>query len=169
MTGGLFTKTPARGPRPPGRARWTALAAAGALALACGLVCWRSVAAAATDHGEFQVIVNASNPIKAVERSFVTQAFLKKIRRWPSGEAIQPADLHPDSGVRRRFCESVLGRSVEAVRSYWQQMIFSGRDLPPPELGTEDAVVDYVIRKPGAIGYVSPNASLRGARPVAIE
>jgi hypothetical protein len=55
------------------------------------------------------------------------------------------------------------------VRAYWQQRIFSGRDVPPPELDSDQQVVDYVMKYPGAIGYVSGAADLKGARAVQIR
>src|SRR5262249_26268453 len=117
----------------------------------------------------YVVIVHPSNPSTTVERKFVADAFLKKTTRWPHGEAIRPADLAADSPVRRRFTEDVHKRSVAEVRPYWQQIIFSGRDLPPPELGTDEEVVKFVLRYPGAIGYIAGGASLGGARAVVIR
>ena len=46
---------------------------------------------------------------------------------------IRPVDLRPNAATRRLFSERMLRRSVAAVRSYWQQRIFSGRGVPPPE------------------------------------
>ncbi|HXK20700.1 MAG TPA: hypothetical protein VNG33_22975 [Polyangiaceae bacterium] len=117
----------------------------------------------------FRVIVHSSNPQKSVEKTFVADAFLKKVTRWADGEVIRAVDLHADSGVRRRFSEAVLKRTVVAVRSYWQQRIFSGRDVPPPELESEDNVVAFVAKYPGAIGYVSGAAKLVGVRELALE
>ncbi len=68
---------------------------------------------------------------------------------------IRPADLVPGSPARRKFTEEILKRSVEAVRGYWQQRIFSGRDVPPPEVETDEEVVKYVLKYTGAVGYVS--------------
>ena len=59
-------------------------------------------------------------------------------------------------------------RSVAAVKSYWQQMVFSGRGVPPPELDTEAQVVSFVLRNPGSVGYVSVGTSLHGARTLAV-
>jgi hypothetical protein len=55
------------------------------------------------------------------------------------------------------------------VKAYWQQLIFSGRDVPPPELESDDAVVAYVLAHRGSIGYVSGMAELKNARVLAIE
>jgi len=118
---------------------------------------------------EFRLIVHPSNSVSALERSFVADVFLKKATRWGNGEVIRPVDLLPDSAVRRRFSEAVLKRSVGAVRRYWQQRIFSGRDVPPPELESDEAVVAYVARSVGGIGYVSAGAKLSGVKELGLR
>ncbi len=117
----------------------------------------------------YRIIVNPSNPTKSVDRKFLADAFLKKVTRWAHGELIRPVDLNPDSPARNKFSDEVLQRSVAAIKSYWQQLVFSGRDLPPPELDTDEDVVKYVLKHSGAIGYVSGSANLNGARPVTVE
>ena len=118
---------------------------------------------------EFRVIVHPKNPVSQASREFITDAFLKKKTRWADDETIKPVDLKPNSAARRKFSESVLKRSVAAVRSYWQQRIFSGRGVPPPELESDEAVVAYVLKHRGALGYVSSNAKLSEARPIAVK
>jgi ABC-type phosphate transport system substrate-binding protein len=117
----------------------------------------------------YRVIVNSGNASDSLDRRFVAEAFLKKATRWPDGGAILPVDLATDSPARRRFSEEVLGRSVEAVKSYWQQLIFSGRGVPPPELDSEVDVVKYVARHPGGLGYVSGTADIAGVKAVAVR
>jgi ABC-type phosphate transport system substrate-binding protein len=117
----------------------------------------------------YVVIVQHDSPVTGVERQFLEDAFLKRVTRWPGNGSIHPVDLAPTSPVRRMFSEQVLGRSVDEVRAYWQQRIFSGRDLPPAELDTDEQVVIYVASHPGAVGYVSATADLKGARPVALR
>jgi hypothetical protein len=126
-------------------------------------------ASAETPAGPFRVIVNPRNATDAVDRRFLTEAFLKKTTRWRDGAAIRPVDLVSDSPVRRRFTDEVLNRSVAAVKSYWQQAIFAGRDIPPPELESDEAVVRFVLRYPGAVGYVSGAVNLGGARVLRIN
>jgi ABC-type phosphate transport system substrate-binding protein len=125
--------------------------------------------ARATPPAAYVVIVNAENPSTGVSRKFITDAFLKKATRWAHGELIRPVDQTADSAVRRKFSDDVLKRSVAAVRSYWQQLIFAGRDVPPPEVGTDEAVVEFVLKHTGAVGYVSGAAKLGGAKVVNVE
>lgn len=115
------------------------------------------------------VIVHPDNPATRLDRKFVVNAFLKKRTRWGDDVAIRPVDLEPDSAVRRRFSKEVLGRSVQAVRRYWNQQVFSGRGVPPPELDSERDVVEYVTHNRGAIGYVAEGTDLQGAKVVEIR
>jgi len=136
------------------------------LALAILLMALAGPSRAATS---YRVIVNAANSSAAIDRKLLADLFLKKATRWPSGEAARPVDLGPDSSVRRRFSEEVLSRSVGAVKSYWQQLIFSGRAIPPPELDSDEEVVRYVAKYPGAVGYVSGGSELSGVRTVIVK
>lgn len=116
----------------------------------------------------YLIIVHPTNPATTVSRTFLQDAFLKKATRWPHAGSIQPADLKTTSVTRIKFTEEVLGRTVNAVRFYWQQRIFSGRGVPPPELDGDEKVVAYVLEYEGAVGYVSGSAKLNGAKPLAV-
>jgi ABC-type phosphate transport system substrate-binding protein len=117
----------------------------------------------------FVVIVHPRNSDSSADRKFLEDAFLKKVTTWPDGEDIHPADLVADSPVRRRFSEDVLNRSVEAVKAYWQQRIFSGGDVPPPEFESDDEVVRYVAGHEGAVGYVSGAANIGGTKVLGVR
>ncbi len=118
---------------------------------------------------EYLVVVNVKNPASLVGRKFLGEAFLKKTTRWEDGELIRPVDQEPDAAVRRRFTEHVLKRSVTAVRAYWQQVIFAGRGVPPPELPGDRQVLEYVRRHAGAVGYVSGTADTAGLKVLTVR
>ncbi len=134
----------------------------------CALALLVSAASAAAQDGSFRVIVNASNPARSLRSAYVSELFLGKIRRWDHGEAVAPVDQSARSAARAGFSKSVHRKSVGAVKSYWQQQIFSGRGVPPPELHSDSEVIAYVRRNPGAIGYVSGSASLNRVKAVKI-
>jgi ABC-type phosphate transport system substrate-binding protein len=117
----------------------------------------------------FRVIVGPSNPVDSVERRFLLEAFLRKTTRWPDGRPLRPVDQPAESATRRRFSDEALNRSVSAVKEYWLQAIFSGRGVPPPEVYNDEQVVKFVLQTAGAIGYVSGDASLGGAKVVAVR
>jgi len=118
---------------------------------------------------DFRVIIHPENPATSFTRDFLIDAFLKRTTRWSDGEMLRPVDQRSTSVARQNFSDAVLRRSVAAVKNYWQQRIFSGRDLPPPELDSDEAVVSYVMSHRGALGYVSGGAKLDKAKPVAVQ
>jgi hypothetical protein len=95
--------------------------------------------------------------------------FLKEVTRWDDGEAVHPVDLRGDSDTRSKFSESVIRRSIAAVRSYWQQRIFSGRGVPPPELESDADVVRYVLKYRGSVGYVSSRADIGKSKVLSVN
>src|SRR5882672_7686774 len=141
-----------------------------ALALATALTAFCATLFAQTRPSgpAYQLIVHTTNPVTAVDRKFLQDVFLKKVATWPDGQVVRPVDLVPNSAVRRKFTEDVLNRSVEAVKGYWQQRIFSGRDVPPPELDTDEDIVRYVLKYNGAVGYVSAGATITGTKALAM-
>jgi hypothetical protein len=126
-------------------------------------------AASAANNQPFRVVVNAKNPMRSASTDFLCEIFLKRVTRWNGGETIKPVDLRPDAEARRKFSGRVLKRSVAAVRSYWQQRIFSGRGVPPPELDSDDAVIKYVSKHPQAIGYIAGDSSPGATREVVVR
>jgi ABC-type phosphate transport system substrate-binding protein len=117
----------------------------------------------------FLVVINAENSVNSLERQALADIYLKRVTRWPNDTIIRPVDLAPELAARRQFSEVVLSRSVSGVKSYWQQLLFSGRDVPPPELMNDEQVIQYVLKNPGAIGYVSRASSGGGIKTIDIK
>jgi ABC-type phosphate transport system substrate-binding protein len=127
-------------------------------------------AAGAVPPEKFRVIVNTSVPVATLRREEVARLFLKKTTEWPTGGKVRPIDLVATSPVRDAFSRTVLGKSAADVALLWQGLIFSGRDIPPPEKASQAEVVSYVRRNPGAIGYVAPDVPLvDGVKVVALS
>ena len=62
-----------------------------------------------------------------------------------------------------------FGKNVAAVTAYWNQQIFSGRGIPPVEKENDAQVAAMVHSTPGAIGYVSDQASIGNLRVIQIR
>lgn len=111
---------------------------------------------------DFVVIVNAFNPFVTIKADELSRIFLKKSQAWSNGQTAQPVDQIDGSALRRRFTARVLNKDTASLKSYWQQMVFSGKAVPPPTLETDAAVVEFVRQHPYAVGYVSAATSLNG-------
>src|SRR6202040_3200440 len=136
-------------------ARWAAR-----IALAC-LLCSGVVPGSAADAasprrqgGDFMVIVNAANPAGELPAAEVSKLFLKHVVRWPSREPVVAIELPLSSPVREQFSQAIHKRSAAMVAAYWQTMIFSGRNAPPPEEPSPATIVGFVGAEAGAIAYV---------------
>lgn len=136
-----------------------------ALLLALSLLVWTAAAEAA----QFKVIVNGSVKSDSLSKQEMSDLFLKKTTKWSDGTPVAPVDQSDSSAVREAFSRDVLGKATSAVKSYWNQQIFSGRDLPPLEKKSDAEVVAYVRSTPGAIGYVGEGASADGVRVVTVR
>ena len=88
--------------------------------------------------------------------------FLKKTALWPDGSPVVPIDQKETGAVRIAFTSLIHGKTIAAVRSYWHQQIFSGRQIPPKEMDSDAAVAAHVKATPGAVGYVSAQFATPG-------
>jgi len=129
--------------------------------LVAGTVAW---AQGPEEQAQFLVVIHSSVGESSLTKKEVSDLFLGRTLAWRDGEPVAPVDLASDSPVRSSFSEAIHGRKVSAVKSYWQRQIFSGRAVPPPERESDEQVVQYVRGTPGAIGYVSADASTDGIR-----
>lgn len=100
------------------------------------------------------VIVGAPDlPVRKVTRAEAAAIFLRRQVVWRNGERVRPVNLPPAHAARRLFMQEVLGQTSDDAETYWREMYFNGV-LPPRVLGSEDAVLLFVAKTPGAIGYV---------------
>ncbi|HEY6034596.1 MAG TPA: hypothetical protein VIV58_10065, partial [Kofleriaceae bacterium] len=60
------------------------------------------------DANHFVIVVHPDNPVRAVDREFLRDAYLKKATDWGNGETIRPVDLSTRFEVRDVFTREVL-------------------------------------------------------------
>jgi ABC-type phosphate transport system substrate-binding protein len=107
------------------------------------------------------VIVNPSNPTDSMRKADVSRLFLKQTSVWSNGSRVLPVDLASTSPTRADFTRAVHGRSLEAILAYWNQKMFSGAEVPPPQKVSDKDVIEFVRANPGAVGYVSSSAPVQ--------
>jgi ABC-type phosphate transport system substrate-binding protein len=118
----------------------------------------------------YKVVVNATNPVSTLSRNELSRIFLKKVTSWRDSKPVALVDQRASSSVRESFTKDVHGRQVASVTSYWQQMIFAGRAIPPVEKASDLDVAAFVAANPAAIGYVSASAELPpGVKAIAVS
>ena len=119
----------------------------------------------------YRVVVHKSNSVARLSRDQVSKIFLRKVTLWDNRRPVLPVDQAAESPVRRAFTQQVHQRTIASVQTWWQQQIFTGGEVPPPERATDSQVMEYIRKNPSAIGYiragvpVSPNVKTVDVSP----
>lgn len=116
----------------------------------------------------YRVVVHPDNPATALPTSEVSDLFLGKTQRWSHGPGVRVVDQDLRSPVRSAFTHDMHDRSVESVHQLWQRRIMSGRAQAPTVVTSDADVLQAVSSDPGAVGYVSSDAPLRGVRELPV-
>ena len=119
------------------------------LSLSC--LCLLSPVSARAD---LVLVVSADSGIANLSRDEVVNIFLGRYRKLPNGATAVPLDIDGDSMERRMFYQTLLGKPLAEINSYWSRLVFSGRTTPPEDLPSQRAVLLRVMRDPVAIGYI---------------
>lgn len=121
-----------------------------AVLLGATLLC---ATAAAKD--EIVVIVARDTPDLRLTTAALRDIYLKKIFLDDHNREFIPLNLPPDHALRRAFSLALFNKGAQELQNYWNQRYFHGI-TPPFVLGSPQAVVQFVAKTPGAIGYVTP-------------
>jgi ABC-type phosphate transport system substrate-binding protein len=92
--------------------------------------------------------------------------YLLKVTSWPDGGSIVPVNREASSGVRGMFSDAVLRQSPAALHAYWNQMHFKGKVFPTVQ-ESDQAVLAFVQKVPGAIGYISASVYPKNVKVLA--
>lgn len=133
----------------------------------CALLALVASAAPVKAQG-FTVVVNEANPVTSLSKDELSKIFLKKTTQWPAGGSIAAVDLGTGTSAREAFSKAIHGRGVSAIESHWQQQIFAGKDVPPPEKPSDAEVLAFVRANAGGIGYIAAGTTV-GAGVKAIQ
>ena len=134
--------------------------------LAVALLAWLVLAAPARADG-LLIIANRSVDVAApMALGEIAAIYLLRLTTWPDGGHIVPVNREATSRTRAEFTAQVLHEDNASLVTYWNEMHFMGK-LPPVVQESESAMLLFVQRVPGAIGYISDAASPSGVRVLA--
>lgn len=111
------------------------------------------------------IVANPRAAVTAVDLEALNAIYLLRVTHWSDGQPIVPINREANSSVRAAFSRHVFNQPPEALVQYWNQMHFMGR-LPPIVMESDQAVVAFVRRVDGAIGYVAAGTTTGGVKIV---
>jgi ABC-type phosphate transport system substrate-binding protein len=118
-------------------------------------------------HAQVVIVANLS-----VGQNDITHADVRDIFSGATttlkGASIKPV-LLKQGPVHEEMLARYIGKSDSAFRASWRSMLFSGQGVLPKTLDAEAAVVEYVARTPGAIGYIARSTPRDGVKILAVR
>jgi len=112
----------------------------------------------ADDHSQIepiQVVINAQTGLTSLSRKQVMSLFLGRSRNFPNAQTAKAFDHKVDSDIRKRFFETLTGKTISDIDAYWARLRYSGRASPPKELEDVEAVLKEVMSNKHSIAYVT--------------
>jgi ABC-type phosphate transport system substrate-binding protein len=107
--------------------------------------------------------VNVTAPLSI---SQIAAIYLLRLTTWPDGSPIVPVNREAGSEVRSEFTAEVLRQDGASLATYWNEMHFQGR-LPPLVQESEQAMLAFIQKVPGAVGYIRAATAPVGVKVLA--
>lgn len=121
--------------------------------LLCGLLLMAACAGVRAETAALAVIVAPGHPLATLDRASLAGIFKRKQRVTADGAALVPVNLPASDALRIAFSRAVFALEPGELDAYWNERYFHG--VSPPHVVTSvEAMLRFVARTPGAIGYV---------------
>jgi ABC-type phosphate transport system substrate-binding protein len=120
------------------------------LTLLCGLT--SSVRAE-----DIAFIVNPQGTDASISAADVKSILLGNKTKWDGGGLVKLAVLTPGA-THDAVMQTYVQRSADQFDKYLKKQVFSGKGVMPTQAADDAAMIDYVAKTPGALGYVSAGA-----------
>lgn len=88
--------------------------------------------------------------------------------KWNGGGVIKLAVL-TSGPAHEKVMQDYAQRSADQFDKYWKKLVFTGKGVMPQQAADEAALLDYVAKTPGAIGYVSAAAASGQVKVLSVQ
>jgi hypothetical protein len=96
------------------------------------------------------VVVSPDSGVDRLTRSEVTNIFLGRYKKLPSGLTAVPVDTMP---LKEQFYARLVNKPLNEINAYWARLVFSGATTPPIAASTDQAALQAVTEH--AAGYIA--------------
>ena len=130
--------------------------------------CPGELSAAPGKAGNVIVICNGSVKAESLKADDLQEIFLGRKTRWADGQKIVLATLK-EGEAHDFFIVEYVGKTPHQFLNYWRQQVFTGRGRMPGTFATPQELIEFVMKTPGAVGYVPAGAYQDQAKSLTIE
>jgi len=114
------------------------------------------------------IIVHPDNVDQSLNSTDLERIYLGKTSHWSDDSAIKVVMLK-NGATHEAFLEKYLNRTVHRFVSYWRQMVFTGKGIPPYSFVDEKELAAFVAATPGSVGYISDDTVAPGVQILEIH
>jgi ABC-type phosphate transport system substrate-binding protein len=109
------------------------------------------------------VLVIGNKTLEAMDGALLRRIYTGRVV-IVQGKSIQPINLKTGNGSRDVFMKAVIKQSDDDYVAYWIVRRAIGKGTPPPELESDQEVLDYVRSTSGAVGYIDEGHLTSGVK-----
>ena len=114
------------------------------------------------------IIAHPSAKTAEISRAQLRDLFNGTTTLLPGFSQAVPVMLK-EGTIEEQFLNLYVGKSDAAFRTSWRSLVFSGQAVMPRSVDTEAAMVQYVARTPGAVGFIEVNTPHEGVKILSIR
>jgi hypothetical protein len=100
------------------------------------------------------VVIGNDIGLKSVSSSGLTSIFRGKYSTWPNRQGtiiVLPSKKNPSAGAVALF---LYKSGITGMQKFWLSQVFQGRSNAPVFLDSDEEIIEYVEKNPGAIGII---------------
>jgi len=118
--------------------------------------------------GDIKFIANPSVDASEISRDNIQRIFLLTEKSLGKTSHLVPV-LNCSGAAYQIFLKRYIGKTDEALKTYYRNLLFMGRAPMPIRLYSDGRVAEYVANTKGAIGYVNRVARIRGVKILVVK
>jgi ABC-type phosphate transport system substrate-binding protein len=113
------------------------------------------------------VFVHGASAVTGLSDDDLKDYYLGKKASWPDGSKVVVVVLK--DGASHDNLMKMLGKSTSQFSTGWKKLVFTGKGSMPEQVSSEDELVAFVAKTPGAIGYADVGKAKDGVKTVPVK
>ena len=125
------------------------------------------LAAASLLPAEDVIVLNGASTVSVMTSDQAKDLFLGKKSSWDDGSKV--VVVVAKDGPGSDSVMKLVGKSEQQFQTAWKKLIFTGKGSMPEMADSDDAVVAFVAKTPGAIGMVDKAKVKDGVKAIPVQ
>lgn len=114
------------------------------------------------------IIANENVTVSSLGRDDIKHIFLGQKTSWNDGSKIIFV-VQDRTKAGDAFLKKYLNKTASQYEVYWKKQVFSGKGKMPYSFSSNQELVEFVSRTPGAISYVSSGTTTGNTKIITVH